>query len=97
MPITKNDVKYIANLARLKLTEKEIEYFTGQLRNIISYVDQLKELDTADIEPTTHAMPIKNVFRADAVRPSLNVEDVLKNAPAKEGNLFKVPRIIEEA
>lgn len=97
MPITKNDVKYIANLARLKLTEKEIEYFTGQLRNIISYVDQLKELDTADIEPTTHAMPITNVFRADAVRPSLNVEDVLKNAPAKEGNLFKVPRIIEEA
>jgi len=97
MPITENDVKYIANLARLELTDKEIEYFTGQLSSIINYVDQLKELDTANIEPTTHAMPIQNVFREDAVKPSLKVEDALKNAPAKEGNLFKVPRIIEEA
>lgn len=95
MPITKNDVKYIANLARLKLSEKEIEYFTGQLSSIIGYVDQLKELDTANIEPTTHAMPMQNVFREDVVKPSLKAEDVLKNAPAKEGSLFKVPRIIE--
>ncbi|MDP3789670.1 MAG: Asp-tRNA(Asn)/Glu-tRNA(Gln) amidotransferase subunit GatC [Candidatus Omnitrophota bacterium] len=97
MPITKSDVKYIANLARLKLTEKETEYFTGQLSNIIGYVDQLKELDTANIEPTTHAMPIQNVFREDTVKPSLKVEDALNNAPAKENSLFKVPRIIEEA
>lgn len=97
MPITKSDVKYIANLARLKLTEKETEYFTGQLSNIIRYIDQLKVLDTTNIEPTAHVMPIQNVFREDVVKPSLKVEDVLKNAPAKEDNLFKVPRIIEEA
>ncbi len=97
MPITKSDVEYIANLARLKLTEKETEYFTGQLSNIIRYIDQLKVLDTTNIEPTAHVMPIQNVFREDVVKPSLKVEDVLKNAPAKEDNLFKVPRIIEEA
>lgn len=97
MPITKDDVKYIANLARLKLTDKETEYFTGQLSNIINYVDQLKELDTSNIEPTTHAMPMQNVFREDVVKQSLKTEDVLKNAPATENALFKVPRIIEES
>ncbi|MFH0840075.1 MAG: Asp-tRNA(Asn)/Glu-tRNA(Gln) amidotransferase subunit GatC [Candidatus Omnitrophota bacterium] len=97
MSITKDDVKYIAALARLKLTEKETEYFTGQLSSIIDYIDQLKELDTRSIEPTTHPMPMQNVFRPDIVKPSLNADDVLKNAPAKENNLFKVPRIIEES
>ena len=97
MPISKDDVKYIANLARLKLTEKETDYFTGQLSVIINYVDQLKKLDTSNIEPTTHAMPLQNVFREDIVKPSLKKEDVLLNAPEKEKDLFKVPRIIEES
>lgn len=97
MSINKDDVKYIAGLARLKLTEKEIDYFTGQLRGIIGYIDQLKELDTSDIEPTTHPMPMQNVFRPDIVKPPLKLDDVLKNAPAKENGLFKVPRIIEES
>lgn len=96
MPISKDDVKYIANLARLKLSDKETEYFTGQLSSIISYIDQLKEVDTSSIEPTTHAMPLHNVFREDRAKPALKAEDVLKNAPEKENNLFKVPRIIEE-
>ncbi len=97
MSITENDVKYIADLARLKLTEKEIDYFAGQLSAIISYIDQLKEVDTANVEPTTHVMPMQNVFREDVVRPSLRSEDVMRNAPSKESSLFKVPRIIEEA
>lgn len=97
MPITENDVKYIADLARLKLTGKEIDYFAGQLSAIISYIDQLKEVNTANVEPTTHAMSMQNVFREDVVRPSLRAEDVMRNAPSKEGSLFKVPRIIEEA
>lgn len=95
MPITKSDVRYIANLSRLKLTEKETEYFTEQLSNIIGYVGQLKELDTANIELAVHAMPVRNVFREDIVKPSLKVDDALKNAPAKENSLFKVPRIID--
>ena len=97
MPISKDDVKYIASLARLELTEKETEYFTGQLSAIINYVDQLKKLDTSNVEPTTHAMPLQNVFREDVVKTSLKKEDVLRNAPAKEKDLFKVPRIIEES
>ena len=97
MPISKDDVKYIASLARLELTEKETEYFTGQLSAIINYVDQLKKLDTSNVEPTTHAMPLQNVFREDVVKTSLKKEDVLRNAPAKEKVLFKVPRIIEES
>ncbi len=96
MSITKDDVKYIANLARLKLTERETEYFTGQLSSIIDYVDQLKKLNTSNIEPTTHAMPLQNVFREDIVKPSLKKDAALRNAPAKESNMFKVPRIIEE-
>ncbi len=96
MSIAKDDVKYIANLARLKLTEKETEYFTGQLSGIIDYIGQLKELDTANVEPTTHPIPMRNVFRPDTVKPSLKAEEALRNAPAKEDNLFKVPRIIEE-
>jgi aspartyl-tRNA(Asn)/glutamyl-tRNA(Gln) amidotransferase subunit C len=96
MPISRNDVKYVAGLARLKLTEKEIDYFTGQLSSIVKYVDQLTELDTRNIEPTTHPVPVSNVFREDVVKPSLKPEDALKNAPAKENSLFKVPRILEE-
>ena len=96
MPIEKDDVKHVAQLARLKLTEKEINYFAKQLDSIINYIDQLKEVNTSNVEPTTHVLPIQNVFRDDAVLPSLKAEDALKSAPSKEKELFKVPRIIIE-
>ena len=96
MSIKKDDVKHIARLARLKLEDKEIEYFRGQLDRIIGYIDQLKEVDTSNVEPTSHALSIQNVFREDRVKPSLKREAVLKNAPVTEEGLFKVPRIIEE-
>jgi aspartyl-tRNA(Asn)/glutamyl-tRNA(Gln) amidotransferase subunit C len=96
MPIKKEDVKHIARLARLKLTDKEIDYFAGQLANIIDYIDQLKEVDTSNVGPTSHAIPIKNVFRKDNAKPSLEGGEVLKNAPSSEKGFFKVPRIIEE-
>ena len=97
MGIKKEDVKYVARLARLKLKGKEIDYLESQLGNIIDYIGQLKEVDTSNVEPTSHALSIQNVFRKDIVKSSLKKEDVLKNAPSKEEGLFKVPRIIEES
>ena len=96
MPIKKGDVRHIAGLARLKLSDKEIDYFADHLGRIIDYIDQLKEVDTSNVEPTSHVLPLQNVFREDSVKTSLKREAVLKNAPAKEEGLFKVPRIIEE-
>jgi len=96
MAITKDTIKYVAGLARIGMTGKELEYFTGQLDRILEYVHQLKDLDVSGLEPTSHVMEMKNVYREDRVRPSLPVSEVLKNAPAKGDNLFKVKKIIEK-
>jgi len=89
------DVKYVAHLARLSLSEEEQVKFASQLKNILHYVDKLKELDVSQIEPTAHAVPITNVVRKDVVKPSLPTELALKNAPQKANNLFIVPKIVE--
>ncbi|MFC1667244.1 Asp-tRNA(Asn)/Glu-tRNA(Gln) amidotransferase subunit GatC [Candidatus Omnitrophota bacterium] len=94
MTITKNTVKYVANLARIELTEKELRHFTGQLDRILEYVHKLKALDVSDLEPTSHVLEMKNVYREDTIKGSLPAEEVIKNAPANEGNLFKVRNII---
>jgi aspartyl-tRNA(Asn)/glutamyl-tRNA(Gln) amidotransferase subunit C len=93
--ITKKDVEYIARLARLRLSEKEKEQFTHQLKRIIDYVAKLEELDTGKIEPTAHVLPLKNVMRKDEARPSIERETVLKLAPKVGKGLIKVPRVIE--
>ena len=95
MKISKKDVGHVARLARLRLTEEEKEKFGKQLNQILKYVEKLNELDTENVEPTSHVVPLQNVLREDEVKPSLPVEDVLSNAPDKKGNYFKVPRIIE--
>ncbi|OIN97826.1 Asp-tRNA(Asn)/Glu-tRNA(Gln) amidotransferase GatCAB subunit C [Candidatus Desantisbacteria bacterium CG_4_10_14_0_8_um_filter_48_22] len=95
MKIDRKAVEYIANLARLALTEDEKEEFTAQLDKILAYIDKLSELDTKGVEPTTHAVRLKNVFRQDKAGPSLSGEEALSNAPAKDRGHFKVPRIIE--
>ena len=95
MKIAKKDVEHVAKLARLRLTEEEKEKFGKQLSDILEYVEKLNELDTARIEPTSHVVALKNVMREDEVKPSLPVEEVLSNAPAREGKYFKVPKIIE--
>lgn len=92
---TEVDVKYVANLARLALTPAEEEKFGAQLKNILGYIEKLKELDVSQIEPTAHAVPLVNVFRADEVRPSMSNEEALRNAPAKANGLFMVPKIVE--
>ena len=95
MPISKDEVRYIAHLARLGLTAQEIEHFQGQLEGILAYVDKLKSLDVGAIEPTAHVLDIKNVLREDTVRPSLEPDKALRIAPQKEGGFYKVPRVIE--
>jgi len=95
MKITKHDVEHVAELARLRFTEGELEVFTGQMNTILSYFDTLQQLDTAGVEAATHAVNRSNAFRDDQIRPSLSGEEALKNAPAHERSCFKVPRIIE--
>jgi len=94
MGITKDTVKYVANLARIELSEKEIGNFTTQLGPILEYVEKLKTLDVKNFEPTTHVLKMKNVYREDKVKKSLSAQEAIKNAPSKEGDLFKVKKII---
>ena len=95
--IKKSDVLYAASLARIRLEEGEIEGFTGRLDSILGYIKQLDEVDTKSAQPTSHVLPMVNVFRKDEVVPSLPQEKVLKNAPRKEGHFFKVPKVIDGA
>jgi aspartyl-tRNA(Asn)/glutamyl-tRNA(Gln) amidotransferase subunit C len=89
------DVKYVAHLARLHLTPDEEKKLGAQLDGILGYIEKLKELDVAGVEPTAHAVPLVNVTRPDEVRPSLPHDDALRNAPAQAGGLFIVPKIVE--
>ena len=95
MSISKGDVKYIANLARLGLSETEVGHFQTQLEGILGYIDKLKKLDVTEVKPMAHAADIRNVYRVDSVKPSLDPEKILKIAPARDGNFFKVPKVIE--
>ncbi len=93
--LNKDDVRYIAGLARIHIPEGELEGFTKNLENIIGYVDQLSELKVDNIEPTSHVLHLKNVYRADIVKPSLSEQDALKFAVESHQGSFKVPRVIE--
>jgi aspartyl-tRNA(Asn)/glutamyl-tRNA(Gln) amidotransferase subunit C len=93
--ITRNDVEHVAQLARLRFTEDHLALFTEQLNTLLSYFDKIQELNTTDIEPSTHAVNLCNAFREDLARESNPVDDTLKNAPASERGCFKVPKIIE--
>ena len=88
------DIDYIANLARLELSAEEKEGFSRQLADILDYINKLNELDVVQVKPTSHVLPLKNVTRRDMVKSSLSPEEALKNAPEKEGNFFKVPKVI---
>ena len=94
--IDEKTVKHVALLSRLSLNEKELETYSKQLASILSYISKLNEIDTKDVHPTSHALAtLKNVFRKDTLKPSLDVDDALKNAPSRDGDFFKVPQIIE--
>jgi aspartyl-tRNA(Asn)/glutamyl-tRNA(Gln) amidotransferase subunit C len=95
MKFGKSTVEYVAKLARIKLTGEEIERLSSQLGDILKYVEKLNKVDTSSVEPTSHVLSLKNVYRKDKIKKSLDVKDALKNTPSKEGDFFKVPRIIE--
>jgi aspartyl-tRNA(Asn)/glutamyl-tRNA(Gln) amidotransferase subunit C len=94
--ITREAVLHVARLARLELSESELERMRAQLDAILTYIDRLKELDVADVEPTSHAVPRVNVMRDDVVVPCLPQDEALRNAPDRVGEFFRVPRIIED-
>lgn len=95
MAVTIEEVEKVALLARLEFSQEEKERFTAQLNRILEYMEKLNELDTENVEPTSHVLPIKNVFREDEVKESLPQEEALANAPAKANGHFLVPRAIE--
>jgi aspartyl-tRNA(Asn)/glutamyl-tRNA(Gln) amidotransferase subunit C len=95
MKITVEEVEYVARLAYLTLSEEEKDKFTLQLNSILEYMDKLNELDTTEVEPTSHVLPILNVFRGDEVKDSRPIEEMLQNAPERELNYIRVPRVVE--
>jgi aspartyl-tRNA(Asn)/glutamyl-tRNA(Gln) amidotransferase subunit C len=94
--ISREDVEHVARLARLQLGEDELQRIREQLAGILSYIDKLSALDTASVEPTSHAVPMVNVMREDEVEPCFPREAMLANAPDPAGEFFRVPRIIED-
>lgn len=95
MKISEKDIKTVASLSRLRIREEEKDDVLFQLNKILTYVENLQTLDTTNVEPTTYALPMQNVFRADEVKPSLDRELALSTAPLKEDGYFKVPRVLE--
>ncbi|MDX6438337.1 MAG: aspartyl-tRNA(Asn)/glutamyl-tRNA(Gln) amidotransferase subunit [Gaiellaceae bacterium] len=91
MAITREEVLHVAKLARLELTDDEVERLTEQLGAILEAVSKVSELDLSDVPPTSHPLEVVNAWAPDEPRPSLPLDDVFANAPAREGDLFKVP------
>lgn len=96
MPITRDEVAHLARLARIAVTDAELDVFAGQLDVILSAVARVAEVAADDIPPTTHAVPLTNVLRPDVITPSLPRDEVLAAAPAAEDGRFRVPRILED-
>ena len=96
MKVTKEDIQNVAGLSRRAIPDTETDVDIAQLGGFLEYVENLKEIDTEGVAPTTYALPMQNVFREDVVKPSLDREAALSNAPMKEDGYFKVPRVLEE-
>ena len=90
-------VRHIGRLSRIELTDQEVEIFSRQLADILAYFDKLQQLDTADVEPMVHAVELRNVLAADEEGRSLTSDEALANAPQRDGNFFKVPKVIEDS
>ena len=94
MAVTKQEVEKIAELARLEFNESEIEHLTKDMNQILQHMDKLNELDTSNVEPLSHPIEVNNVFREDELKLSTKREEALKNAPDKDEEFFKVPKVI---
>ena len=95
MKISRVEVEHVARLARLDLSETELDTFTVQMDSILSYVEKLNALDTEGIVPTSHAVPMENAFRPDLLVPSIGVDNAVANAPLHAESFFMVPKVIE--
>jgi aspartyl-tRNA(Asn)/glutamyl-tRNA(Gln) amidotransferase subunit C len=95
MALTVEQVRWVAHLARLELTGAEVDMMARQLSSIIDYVNQLQQIDTENVEPLAHPLPIQNVFREDESAPSLPVDAALANAPDRRGAFYGVPAVLE--
>ena len=95
MSLSLDQVRKVARLARLELPEADLARMQQQLSAILDYVAQLGELDTDGVEPLAHPLPVQNVFRPDELRPSLPVDEALRNAPARSGDFFAVPAVLD--
>jgi aspartyl-tRNA(Asn)/glutamyl-tRNA(Gln) amidotransferase subunit C len=93
--ISKQEVEYVAHLARLEIDDAQKAKFTSQLNDILLYIDKLNELDTTGVEPMSHAIAVTNAFREDNIADSLGTEKSLANAPDGRGEFFRVPKVIE--
>ncbi len=89
------DIDYVANLARIALTDEEKERFSGQLGQVLEYIEKLDTVDVSGVEPTAHAFPLENVWRDDKAEPAMPVEVALRNAPAARQNMIVVPKVVE--
>ncbi len=95
MKISKEEVLHVASLARLKFSDTDAEKLEADMAEIINFADTLSELDTSDIVPTAHAIPMQNAFRADEIKPSFERREILKNAPDFDEEGFIVPKVVE--
>ncbi|MBW8002775.1 MAG: Asp-tRNA(Asn)/Glu-tRNA(Gln) amidotransferase subunit GatC [Planctomycetes bacterium] len=95
--IDKAQAKKVAKLSRLDLTENEIEEFSAQLNAVLEYVEKMNELNTDDVQPLAHCLPVSNCFREDIVKESLGTEKTLANAPQTDNEFFKVPKILDDS
>jgi aspartyl-tRNA(Asn)/glutamyl-tRNA(Gln) amidotransferase subunit C len=95
--ISKAEVEKIAKLARLRLSDAQVDEFTGQLGAMLQYVEKMNELDTENVEPLAHCLPVSNVFRDDRIKESLGTEKTLANAPDADEQFFRVPRILDDS
>ena len=96
MKVTKEDLQNVAVLSRLAIPAAQEDKYIDQMDKILTYMDNLSELDTENVKPTTYALPMQNVFRKDEVKESLDREAALANAPLKEDGYFKVPKVLED-
>ncbi|MBN1344590.1 MAG: Asp-tRNA(Asn)/Glu-tRNA(Gln) amidotransferase subunit GatC [Phycisphaerae bacterium] len=94
--IDEAQVRHIAMLSRLELTDAEVAEFSHQLSDILAYVEQLNQVDTTDVEPTAHPLPLRNVMREDEPDEPIGVEAALANAPQRAASFFKTPKVIEQ-
>ncbi len=95
MALTSDDVRHVALLTRIRLTEQEVELYRSQMDDILEHFQMLQELDTNQVPPTSHSLPLDTVMREDETKPCLDKEDVLSNAPRREGDYFRVKAVLE--